>query len=371
MKQVLEYKAVFVIIGWCQSSLAANHRIPTNLTTSQETMFASNNYYDPSTAEYLNPESVRRVAIVTGGNSGIGWFTVLHLYLHGYVVYVAGRNEEKVTNAIEKIKEEANKRVDLYTEEESNSRHLGKILYIKFDCCDLKSVERCATAFLSKEKLLHLLINNAGLMAVPFELTKDNFEIQYQVNFVAPMVFTLQLLPALKAAKADAIPRVVNLTSMGHQLATKYYDPADTLDRFPSVLYAWIRYANAKTALIHFTKKFAQEYPGIIAIAVHPGVITDTQLYSWWDTLPYVGRLFVVSKNISGYFIGVSQEEGCLATLRAALDEDLNESNSGSYMVTGGRITAPSSVASSKSNIDTTWNRTLETLKESNFSFLL
>lgn len=334
-------------------------------------MILKKEYYNPTTAEYFNPESVRRVAIVTGGNSGIGWYTVLHLYLHGFIVYVAGRNEEKVKSAIEKIKEEASNRVDSYSELEKNTRHLGELSYINFDCCDLKSVQRCATGFFTKEKLLHLLINNAGIMAVPFELTKDNFEIQYQVNFVAPFLFTLLLLPALKAAKNDTIPRVVNLTSMGHQLATKYYDPTDTLNGFPSVFYAWLRYANAKTALIHFTKKFAEEYPGIISIAVHPGVITDTQLYSWWDTLPYVGKLFVAGKNLSGYFVGVSQEEGCLATLSAAMNKDIDDNDSGSYMVTGGRITVPSSVATNKKNIDTTWNKTLESLKESNPAILL
>ncbi|RKP28645.1 NAD(P)-binding protein, partial [Metschnikowia bicuspidata] len=274
------------------------------------------------------------------------------------------RNEEKVLKAIDEIKEEALARVNAYSEFEKQSRHLGTLQFINIDCSDLKSVERCCSDFLSKESKLHLLVNNAGLMAVPFEMTKDNYEIQYLVNFVAPFLFTLRLLPALKAAKEDTVPRVVNLTSVGHFAVPKYNDPSNSLNMFPLVIYTWVRYGNAKSALIQFTKKLAQEYSGIFAFAVHPGVITDTCLYNWWDSLPYIGRIFVLAKNVAGYFMGVSPEEGCLATLRAAMDQCLGESDNGAYLVTGGQISTPSSIALNQENIETTWHKTIEMLKE-------
>lgn len=328
-------------------------------------------YYDPTTAEYFNPEVAHRVAIVTGGNSGIGWFTVLHLYLHGYAVYVAGRTESKVLKAIEDIKVEANSRIEKYSETEKLLRFVGSLQYIHFDCCDLESVERCAATFLEKESKLHVLINNAGVMAVPFELTKDNYEIQYQVNFVAPFLFSLKLLPALKAAETDTTPRLVTLSSVGHYFTSRYYDPEDHMNGFPLLLYSFIRYNNAKSAVVQFTKKFAEKYPGILALSVHPGVITETQLFNPLGNVPYLGWLFSVSTNISGYFIGVSQEEGALATLRAAMDDSLTKDDSGNYLLTGGVVTEPSKIALNIENINTTWNKNLEMLNSRNFHFKL
>ncbi|WPK23127.1 hypothetical protein PUMCH_000352 [Australozyma saopauloensis] len=328
-------------------------------------------FYNPETAEYFDPKETHRVAIVSGGNSGIGWYTVLHLYLHGYAVYVVGRNESRVKKAIKDIEDEARRRTSSYDSFQKKTRHLGSMEYIHFDCCDLESVERCATAFLSKERRLHVLINNAGVMGIPFEITKDGYEIQYQVNLVAPFLFTLNLLPALKAAKSDAVPRVLTLSSVGHNAAYRYFDPSDHINHFPLMLYTWIRYGNAKCAAIQFMKKFAANYPGILAFSIHPGVIGETELYSWWDKLPFLGSIFHTARNVAGYFIGVSSEEGSLATLRAAMDQSLGEDDSGSYLITGGSIIEPSRVALNKDNIDTTWNRNIEMLREKGFTLLL
>lgn len=331
----------------------------------------TNQYYDPTTAEYFNPELTRRVAIVTGGNSGLGWFTVLHLYLHGYIVYVAGRTESKVLKAIEDIKSEANTRIEKYSQAEKVLRFVGSLQYVHFDCCDLKSVERCATTFLENEPKLHLLINNAGVMAVPFELTKDNYEIQYQVNFVAPLLFTLKLLPAIKAAETDTTPRVVTLSSIGHYFAARYYEPEDHMNGFPLLFYSFLRYSNAKSAVVQFTKKFAEKYPDILAFSVHPGVITETQLFNPLAKLPYFGWLLSAGTNLSGYFMGVSPEEGSLATLRAAMDKSFSKKDSGLYLLTGGAVTTPSSIALNIENINTTWNKNLEMLNSRNFHFKL
>lgn len=331
----------------------------------------SSQFYDPTTAEYLNPETKRRVAIVTGGNSGIGWYTVLHLYLHGYIVYVAGRNEKKVLKALEEIKVEAEKRIEKYSDIEKQSRHVGALEYIYLDCCDLKLVEKCALSFMSKETKLHVMINNAGIMAVPHELTKDNYEIQYQVNFVAPFLFTLKLLPALKAAEADTLPRLINLSSVGHAASFIFYDPTDTIDKFPLAYYSWIRYAAAKCAAIQATKKFAEQYPEILAFSIHPGVIPQTELANWWMNMPVLGWAFKAAGKIVERTIGVSVEEGSLATLRAAMDTSLGKKDSGSYLFTGGELSVPSAVAQNQEYIDTTWNKNLEMLRERNFEINL
>ncbi|KAF3986406.1 hypothetical protein FT663_04890 [Candidozyma haemuli var. vulneris] len=323
-------------------------------------------FYDPTTATYYNPKEDRRVAIVTGGNSGIGWHTVLQLYLHGFIVYVAGRTESKVLKAIEDIKTEAKKRVEAYNDSERKERFLGTVTYIHFDCCDLASVVSCAEKFAKKENKLHVLINNAGLMAVPYEETKDGYEIQYQVNFVAPFLFTLKLLSNLKAAEVDGLPRVVMLSSEGHRSAVKYYDPSDKIKCTPNFIYTWIRYGVAKTAEIHFAKKLAELHPGILSIAVHPGVIVETELFNHWKNLPLIGWVYKSSSVVIDKTVGVKMEEGCLASLRAALDPSLENEN-GSYLTTGGVLSKPTKIASEPKYIEKTWEANVEELKKKGF----
>ncbi|PVH17255.1 uncharacterized protein CXQ87_000139 [Candidozyma duobushaemuli] len=323
-------------------------------------------FFDPATGPYYDPKKDRRVAIVTGGNSGIGWYTVLHLYLHGFIVYVAGRTECKVVKAIEDIKAEAEKRVEAYTDDEKSTRVLGSLTFIHFDCCDLSSVTACADEFSQKEDKLHVLINNAGLMAVPYEETKDGYEIQYQVNFVAPFLFTIKLLPKLKTAEVDGSPRLVMLSSVGHRTTPKYYDPSDKIKCTPNFLFTWIRYGAAKTANIHFTTRLAELYPQITSLSVHPGVIVETELFNHWTNLPLLGWFYKGSTVVIDKTIGVKSEEGCLASLRAALDPEVEKENGG-YLETGGVVTKPSKIAQQQKYIDRTWDYNVEELKKKGF----
>lgn len=326
------------------------------------------NFYDPSTAEYLDPQTNRKVAIVTGANSGIGWFTALHLYLHGYVVYIAGRNEAKVEKAITDIKQEAESRTAKYTEEEKQVRFTGSLTFIYFDCCDLKIVADCAEQFLAKEPKLNILINNAGLMAVPHEVTTDGYEIQYQVNFVAPLLFSLKLIPALTAATSESDPlRVICVSSTGHKMTKSYFSPTDTFNKTPNFYYTWIRYSNAKAAEIQFMKKFAELHPDILAYSLHPGVILETELFSYWRNLSLLRPVMNVLEWVIAKAVNVSPEEGCMATLRAALDNSPQREESGSYFEAGGVLAEPSPYALNKEYIDRSWADNLEVLASKGF----
>lgn len=330
-------------------------------------MVDTSNFYKPELAIYYNPKVDRRVAIVTGGNSGIGWYTVLHLYLHGYVVYVAGRTESKVTKAIEDIEAEAHKRREAYSEEEKRERFVGSLTYIHFDCTNLKSVVDCAQKFKAQEPKLHILINNAGIMAVPYEVTGDGYEIQYQVNFVAPFLFTSELLPALELATVDQKPRVVCLSSLGHNAAHKYFHPSDTINKFPNFYFTWVRYGNAKAAEIEFTTKLAEQYPQFEAFSVHPGLIVDTELGNWWKNLPVLGYAFSGLFKVTGSLLGITPDQGSYASLRAALDPTLLD-KSGAYLDQGGPIGVPSKVVTNRANIDATWTENIKLLKEKGYT---
>lgn len=329
-----------------------------------------NGYYNPETAHYLDPKTDRRVVLITGGNSGIGWYTVLHLYMHGYVVYVGGRNESKCLKAIEDIKIEARKRRASQDKEQTTRQYLGEINYIYMDLMDLSTVDQAIASFSQKEPKLHILINNAGIMAVPYEKTKDDFEIQYQVNFVSHFLLSLKLIPNLRLGrKEDGVqPRIVFLTSLGHNLSLKYYDPSVSTNITPSFAYSWVRYGIAKTASIQAMIKLASEASDILCLSVHPGVIYGTELYNYWKDLPFIGQVTKLGMRMTDKLIGVSVEEGSLATLRASLDDSLtSENDSGKYLVTGGAEGKVSRVASNQQNIDRTWNWNIEELTKRGF----
>lgn len=324
-------------------------------------------FYSLENTPYLDPATNRRVAVVTGGNSGIGWYDCLHLYLHGWVVYVAGRNEQKVTTAIQKIVDELKDIVAKYPDSEIKNRPVGSLTFVRADFTDLASCEEAAKELLLKEKLIHLLILNAGVMALPLQFTKDNLEIQYQTNVTSQFLLTLRLLPALKAVaeQGKVVPRIVFLSSLAHTMTRSFKKPGDkSLFSAPNFYNTWMRYSQSKLADIHLAKQFAQRYPNILTSAVHPGVIVDTELYNHWKTLPVIGIFARGFIGLTGRVMGVTQEEGCLSTMRAATDPSLTlEKDNGKYYDAGGPQKEPTAIASNTDDATYTWNWNLLELK--------
>jgi NAD(P)-dependent dehydrogenase (short-subunit alcohol dehydrogenase family) len=113
---------------------------------------------------------------------------------------MGARSPEKASDAITSIK-------TLYPN--------ANITLLEMDHKSLSSVISAANLFLSKETSLHGLVNNAGIMATPFEMTKDGHEAQWQTNYLAHWVFTYHLLPILLSTSKTLPPgsvRIVNLT---------------------------------------------------------------------------------------------------------------------------------------------------------------
>lgn len=326
------------------------------------------NFYNPATAPYYDTKTERKVVLITGGNSGIGWYTTLHLYLHGYVVYMAGRTELKVRKAFEDIEKEAKERA---SKEGKTDQVFGELHYIHIDLLDLSSVPKAVEEFAAaKEKKLDVLINNAGIMGVPYKVTKDDYEIQYQVNFVAHFLLTLQLVPYLqKTVDAGETPRIINLSSIGHNFAFKHFKPEQNkLSTFPNSVFTWVRYGIAKTAEIQITKEWATKYPKFLSIAIHPGVILGTNLYDYWRNVPVfkypASAIFALSDKV----MGVTNEEGSLATLKAVMDPKLNtKQDNGEFLVTGGVVEKPSKIASNMEYAKETWNWNIEQLEKRGF----
>lgn len=193
-----------------------------------------------------------RNAIVTGGASGIGIETVRSLAEAGAEVVIAARRLDaghRVADAINATLDEPRIRVEA------------------LDLANLGSVRAFATRW--GVRPLHLLVNNAGIMACPLSRTDDGFEMQLGVNHLGHFALTRCLMPALLAA---APARVVVVSSAGHHDADVDLDDPDYKRRAYDPYQA---YGQSKTANVLFAVGLTQRYgsAGVSANALHPGAI--------------------------------------------------------------------------------------------------
>jgi NAD(P)-dependent dehydrogenase (short-subunit alcohol dehydrogenase family) len=346
--------------------------------------------FDPNLLPYHNPNLNRQVCLITGGNSGIGYHTVLHLYLHGYVVYLAGRNKVRVNNAIESIKKEAVDRRSKYSFAQQEKRFLGSLHFLQCDLLSLDSVELAAKEFKRLEKSLNLLILNAGIMAVPYCKTVDDFEIQLQTSYVSHFLLTDRLLGLLTSQESDQQieaaedtsekyeivirnengfvvedPRIIFLSSIGHWFAFFHFSLDSQFNYFPNILFTIFRYGMAKCAGIHFVKSLAYRHPSVLSVAVHPGVVLNTNLFTHLTHLPLFGTVFWVLFQIFDWCFGVSNEEGSYSSVRCALSDDLDKTkDNGKYYTTFGIEMKPSHIATNRDYADETWAWTVKQLND-------
>jgi NAD(P)-dependent dehydrogenase (short-subunit alcohol dehydrogenase family) len=189
-----------------------------------------------------------KVAVVTGGYVGIGLETTRVLSAAGATVIVPARPPEKARAALSGME-----RVELETVELS----------------DPASVDAFAARFSASERPLHLLINNAGIMAVPFAKNARSFELQLATNHLGHFQLTARLWPALVKAKGA---RVIALTSRGHAFASvDLEDPS--FERRPYD--KWKAYGQSKSAnaLFALALDARGEKYGVRAFSVHPGAV--------------------------------------------------------------------------------------------------
>ena len=194
-----------------------------------------------------------KIAIVTGGNSGIGLETTKTLSAAGATVIVPARDVEKAKKNLESI---ANVEIEA------------------MDMMNPVSIELFAAKFLSSHRPLHLLINNAGIMWVPLRKDGRGIESQLATNYIGQFDLTAELWPALKQANGA---RVVNVSSLGHHMGGFNFDDPNFEHREYETLQA---YGQSKTASNLFAMELdnrAKKY-NVRAYSVHPGSIGGTEL---------------------------------------------------------------------------------------------
>lgn len=302
----------------------------------------------PQSLPYNDPSETRKVAVITGGNSGIGWFTVLHLYLHGYTIYVLGRNSNKIKRALKDVEEEAHKRC--------RGDPLGELKSLRVDLLDLKSVKAATITLKQWELRIDLLILNAGIGAVPHAITDDGFEVQFQTNYVSHFLLTQGLLPALTADS-----RVIYVSSIAHYMELFEFNRDWTFHHNPNIVFTWLRYAMAKSSGMQYMKLLSMKN-NLRCFSVHPGFVMNTNFFSYWTRIPFIGIAFWLFFQVFGYLFGCTNEEGSYATLFVALSDEPGPN--GSYFSTGGKQRTPGRVVNDMDNISYNWIWTAKQLRE-------
>lgn len=194
-----------------------------------------------------------KIAIVTGGHTGIGLETTRTLTAAGATVIVPARDAEKA------------------------KRNLEGIANIELESMDLmspESVDAFAERFLASDRPLHLLINNAGIMWVPLRRNNAGNESQLATNYLAQFQLTAKLWPALKMANGA---RVINVSSFGHQMALFNFEDPNFLHRAYDTLQG---YGQSKTACNLFAVELDNlgKAFNVRAYSLHPGAVLGTDL---------------------------------------------------------------------------------------------
>lgn len=208
------------------------------------------------------PDLTGKIAIVTGGNTGIGYETVKALYEKGANVTLTARDEKKAKDAIEKIK--------------SETKAAGNLEIGILNLANFAQIKTFANEFKDKHNQLDILINNAGVMIPPASKTDDGFELQFGVNFLGHFALTGHLFPLLKRSPNA---RIVTLSS-GAATLTDGIDFENL--KLEKPYNEWRSYAVSKLADILFTyeldRKIKAADLNILSLAAHPGVTrTDLQ----------------------------------------------------------------------------------------------
>lgn len=278
------------------------------------------------------PDLTGRVAIVTGGTAGIGFFTCLELARRGAKVYLASRTPSRAQAAIQRI-------IQLVP--------TAQIEFIYFDLTVLSSAKAAADSFTKKETRLDILINNAGSFGIPYKLSPDGIEIQ-ACNATGHFALTKHLLPILKETASGILNtnvRIVNVASMAHIIATRPdLSTLEGLNRRGDC--ALTRYNYSKLNNVLFTNELQRRLSetSIHCVSVHPGVVATelsrdiVEHYNIWGT---------VFKFFEGML--ATPRDGAITQLYAATSPDIDRKGlRASYLVPYGQVGKKTCVAEDK-----------------------
>jgi len=277
------------------------------------------------------PDLSQKVALITGANSGVGFWTALHLARKGAHVLVGCRSASKCSKAVDRIK--------------ANSTSASVEVAI-VDVSRLASVKAFATDFLSKNKRLDILVLNAGIAASSLDLTEDNIEPVFATNHVGHQLLYMMLEKTIvSTGEAHGDARVVVVSSASHFDSTHGVETTRKAlnDRYSAAKASGDSmmdtiYPQSKLANVLFAQEAARRVAGkpVYVNSLHPGGV-DTKILD--NSMAEKAKSGLTMKDkilisIVGYFKESlwTSEDGALTQVYLAAASDVRERDiSGSY----------------------------------------
>ena len=252
--------------------------------------------------------------LIHPGNAGLGKETIVNLARHNpQHIWMAARSQSKAEAAIADIQKIVPG---------------ASVSHLSLDLASFQSISDAAKKFQSSSSRLDVLINNAGVMALPKGKTVDGYEMHFGTNVMGSFLLTKLLMPTLKstAQQPGADVRIVNVSSEAHRmlgLGGLVLDESKIMGLGP-----WTAYANSKLGNILFARECAKRHPEITSVAVHPGIVSETTL---WDTYRKSGIFGSVASRVSGMLFSDIQQ-GAKNQLWAATCKQAELKNGGYYV---------------------------------------
>jgi len=300
-----------------------------------------------------------KVAIVTGGNSGLGFRTCQFLARRGAKVYIAARNESKATAAIAQLEQEG--------------LGDGSVHLLHCNLPDPHATKRAAEAFLKLEERLDILVNSAAMAAVPFEMTAEGLSAHIQTNHISHFILTDTLLDLLKTTSRQegADVRIVNVSSIAYKnYKVEKFDRALFSQRFGAgTMNNLNSYGVSKLAnILHINelqrRLTAGGYSNITCISIHPGAVITPAATIFFDTaIPYLGWL---TGGLARMF-ALDEVRGAWTPSFAAAGIQVREDKEkyrGSYITWWKQVEVPEPLARSEKLAKELWETTEEVLRE-------
>ena len=213
-----------------------------------------------------------KTVIITGGNTGIGKEVALDLAKRGGRVIIACRDLTRGATAQKEIVRESGN---------------DSVVLRKLDLASMKSIHEFADQILEEESRIDVLICNAGVMFIPYQLTEDGFEMQFGVNHLGHFLLTNLLLDRIKES---APSRIVVVASLAHY--TGYLDFEDMM--WSKWYNPQLSYCRSKLANVMFARELSKRIKGsgVTVCSLHPGTVyTEITRYFFtgWMTILKVG----------------------------------------------------------------------------------
>ena len=259
------------------------------------------------------PTQHGKVALITGANSGLGREATRVLADAQATVVMACRNESKAQAALESIQ---------------SQNPQAQVAVMALDLSSLASIKEFAQAFTARFDRLDVLMNNAGVMALPQCETEDGFEMQFGVNHLGHFALTGHLWPLLLSTEGS---RIVNVSSNAHKFGRMNWADVHNRKRYN----AWAVYGQSKLANLLFTlglnKRLQHAGTGAIAVAAHPGYAATHLFHSSAEMAGSKTKRWLA--DMGNRLMAQPADMGALPQLYAATAPDVQ---SGDYYGPGG-----------------------------------